>query len=453
MNVSSGAAEAPGAASATARGIFPPDLLDRCISCGFCLPACPTYALSKDEKSSPRGRITLMRALETGALDEDDPTLREESSFCLGCRACEPVCPAGVQYGELLEHWRSFQWRGRHRPPLARVLTNVVVRNSLVRRLGTFRRHARTYAAASLHGGPHLMLGCFERALFPAVSRAARRLRPELDAPADQGCCGALHAHNGDLELGRELARRLGEQLPGTIVTTAGGCAAHLAGVLGRDRVKEFSEYVAADAAVSDDGLAGGAVPAGEVRVAGRRARVALQDSCHLRNGMNVWREPRELIAAVADYVELPGAAQCCGSAGTYSLLRPQDSRRVLAPKLDQIEAAGVDYVVTVNPGCQRQLVTGLRRRRSRVRVLHLTELLALARVDAPTNGPRPRGVPFARRRHLPHRARPPADEPAGLAAQLTDRPQPDDPGAAGAGRPGAMTSSSPPEGAAPSPR
>ncbi|RBY77634.1 (Fe-S)-binding protein [Geodermatophilus sp. TF02-6] len=420
----SGATDAPGAAGAASRGIFPAELLDRCISCGFCLPACPTYALSKDEKSSPRGRITLMRALETGVLDDDDPTLREESSFCLGCRACEPVCPAGVQYGELLEHWRSSQWQGRRRPPLARVLTNVVVRNWLVRRLGTFRGHARTATVAPQ--GPHLMLGCFERALFPGVSRAARRLRPELDCPADQGCCGALHAHNGDLELGREMARRLGEQLPGTIVTTAGGCAAHLTGVLGRDRVEEFSEYLVGRSA-SD-----GSLSVGELRVDGRRARVALQDSCHLRNGMDVWRQPRELIAAVADHVELPGAARCCGSAGTYSLLRPKDSRRVLAPKLDQIEAAGVDYVVVVNPGCQRQLVGGLRRRRSRVRVLHLTELLAAAQDG---------GLPRRRLRlpARPRRAQVPADEPAGLAAHLNDRPLPDDPGASGAGRPDAL--------------
>ena len=415
------AGSGPGSEAGPAgRGIFPAQLLDRCISCGFCLPACPTYALTKDEKSSPRGRITLMRALETGVLDADDPTLREESSFCLGCRACEPVCPAGVQYGELLEHWRSHQWQGRRRPPLARVLTNVVVRNWLVRRLGTFRGHARTYTREP---GPHLMLGCFERALFPGVSRAARRLRPELDAPGDQGCCGALHAHNGDYELGRDMARRLGEQLPGTIVTTAGGCAAHLAGVLGRDRVQEFSEYVGGDPA------AAGA--AGEVRVDGRRARVALQDSCHLRNGMNVWREPRALIAAVADYVELPGAAQCCGSAGTYSMLRPKDSRRVLDPKLDQIEAADVDYVVAVNPGCLRQLKVGLRRRRSPVRAVHLVELLAAASGGA-SLAPR-------RRRADRRRAQSPADEPAALAAHLNDRPMPDDPGAAGAGRPGAL--------------
>lgn len=416
----------------TSRGIFSPELLDRCISCGFCLPACPTYALTRDEKSSPRGRITLMRALESGALDGDDPTLREESSFCLGCRACEPVCPAGVQYGELLEHWRSFQWQGRHRPPLARVLTNLVVRNWLVRRLGTFRGHARTPGSA--HRSPHLMLGCFERGLFPGVSQAARRLRPELDVPGDQGCCGALHAHNGDLELGRELAHRLGEQLPGTIVTTAGGCAAHLAGVLGRDRVKEFSEYVAHDPETR------GLASSGELRVDGRRARVALQDSCHLRNGMDVWREPRELIAAVADYVELPGAAQCCGSAGSYSLLRPKDARRVLAPKLDQIEAAGIDYVVAVNPGCLRQLKIGLRRRRSQVKALHLVELLDTAQEGAPPS----RGLRLGRR--AGRRAEVPADEPAALPAHLNDRPLPDDPGAAGAGRTDALDGSAGPD-------
>jgi glycolate oxidase iron-sulfur subunit len=202
--------------------------------------------------------------------------------------------------------------------------------------------------------------------LFPGVSRAAATLAPDLTAPPDQGCCGALHAHNGDLTAGERLARQLGEALPGRIVTTSGGCAAHLAGVLGRDRVHELSEH-----------LAGRRHP--QLLVDGRRARVALQDSCHLRNGLGVWRQPRELLRAVADYVELPDAAACCGAAGTYALLRPRDSRRILEPKLDQIETAGIDYLVVVNPGCQRQLITGLRRRRSRVRVLHLAELLALA--------------------------------------------------------------------------
>ncbi|KAA9164932.1 (Fe-S)-binding protein [Amycolatopsis acidicola] len=346
--------------------IFEKELLDRCISCGYCLPACPTYRLTGEEASSPRGRITLMRALETGELDTADPTLTEQSSFCLGCRACEPVCPAGVRYGDLLEQWRDVQWQGGNRPWLARLLMAAVSLEWLLRLQGLVRRHAR-----GARGGTHsLMLGCVERGLYPGVSRAVRRLVPGISVPRAQGCCGALHAHNGASAKGAEMAVALGKRLPGKVVTTAGGCAAHLATHLGRDRVREFGEWL----------VEVGHQPAGEVRVRGRRARVALQDSCHLRNGLGVTEEPRKLIAAVADYVELPGAGDCCGAAGTYSLLRPDDSRRVLAGKLDAIDAAALDFVVVVNPGCLRQLRQTLRKRRSGVRAIHLAELLAAAR-------------------------------------------------------------------------
>jgi glycolate oxidase iron-sulfur subunit len=379
--------------------IFDPELLDRCISCGFCLPACPTYALTRDEGSSPRGRITLMRALETGRLDPDDDRLRYESSFCLGCRACEPVCPAGVQYGHLLETWRDHQWRGLHRPPLARALMMVVARTPLLRLIGLVRRPARTRVGAAVdtpadppgpvHEPVSLMLGCFERGLFPGVSRAVQELLPGIAIPENQGCCGALHAHNGDSAGGVELARKLGEQLPGVIVTTAGGCAAHLATVLGRDRVHELSEHL----------VKSGQEPVGEVTVPDgrggpRRARVAIQDSCHLRNGLGVSAEPRALIGQVADFVPVAGDGSCCGSAGTYSLLRPADARRVLAPKLDAVEAAGVDYLVTVNPGCLRQWQSGLARRKSRIRAVHLADLL----VAAAGGRPLPKGLPLAAR-------------------------------------------------------
>ena len=235
----------------------------------------------------------------------------------------------------------------------------VAERTALLRALGLVRRHARTAASTPPGAGPgglSLMLGCFERGLYPRVSHTVRRLLPGTSrCRREQGCCGALHAHNGQSERGRELARRLGEELPGVIVTTAGGCAAHLAGVLGRDRVHELCEHLART----------GVAPTGELRVRGRRARVAIQDSCHLRNGLRVFAEPRALIAAVADFVPVPKDDSCCGSAGTYSLLRPKDSRRILDPKLDALEAADVDYVVAVNPGCLRQLHTGLRRRGS----------------------------------------------------------------------------------------
>ena len=157
------------------------ELLDRCISCGFCLPACPTYALTGVETSSPRGRINLMRALETGVLPDDDPTVHEEASFCLGCRACEPVCPAGVQYGELLEEWRDHLWNGRRRPWKVRPLLWAVDSPRRVRAMGIVRRHAGRRGESP--GPVNLMLGCFERVLYPRVSRDARKLAAELAAP------------------------------------------------------------------------------------------------------------------------------------------------------------------------------------------------------------------------------------------------------------------------------
>jgi glycolate oxidase iron-sulfur subunit len=396
------------------RGIFTPELLDRCISCGFCLPACPTYDLTRVEASSPRGRINLMRAIETGALPEDDPTVVDESSFCLGCRACEPVCPAGVQYGALLEEWRDRLWRGRRRPVKLRALLWAVDRRWRVRLMGAPRRHARRRSGGEGETAS-LMLGCFERAMYPGVSRAAQQLVPGLAAPPGQGCCGALHAHNGELERGRALARELGEALPGTIVTTSGGCAAHLASVLGPERVKELSQWLAgreggatgeepsevrgearaidgprdgerpraaADGAPREPGEAAGADdPGGRSTDAspGRRPRIGLQDSCHLRNGLGVWREPRALIARLGEYVELPSAAACCGAAGTYAILRPDDSARVLDRHLDEIAAADLDAIVVVNPGCYRQLEQGVKRRGLRTRVVHLAELAAEA--------------------------------------------------------------------------
>ena len=271
-----------------------------------------------------------MRALETGRLDQDDPRLREESSFCLGCRACEPVCPAGVQYGELLEEWRDHQWRGRHRPPLAQAAhAGGGADAGCCARWALVRRHARTKPRRPAERTPtSLMLGCFERGLYPGVSRAVRALLPDLAVPPDQGCCGALHAHNGESERGGELARQLGEQLPGIIVTTAGGCAAHLASVLGR---RPGARAVRA--------------PGRDRRGAGRRGdgwavggpgwRCRTPATCATACG--VFAEPRALISAVAEFVPVAGDDSCCGAAGTYSLLRPRDSRRILEPQARRV--------------------------------------------------------------------------------------------------------------------
>lgn len=358
----------------TRAGIFTPELLDRCISCGFCLPACPTYAMDAVETSSPRGRINLMRALETGRLDEADPILAEEASFCLGCRACEPVCPAGVQYGELLEEWRDHQWKGRRRPLKLWPMLWAVNRTWRVRLLG-IRRHARRRkpTGGASTASVNLMLGCFERVLYPGVSRDACAVDERLTVPAKQGCCGALHAHNGELERGRELARQLGEQLPGTIVTTSGGCAAHLASVLGRERVVEYSEW-----------LARAEAPEPAARAPARRLRIAIQDSCHARNGLGIAAEPRALIERVGELVDLPSAGVCCGAAGSYSVLRPKDSARVMERHLDELDGAEVDLMVVINPGCYRQVESAIKRRGLPVRVLHIAELAREHGLTAP---------------------------------------------------------------------
>ena len=341
---------------------FSQDKLDSCISCGYCLPACPTYQLTGAEESSPRGRITLMRAVQSGTLEPEN--LLAESGFCLGCRACEPVCPAGVEYGVLLEEAREILWQGKNRPLIIRGLFLIVGNKLGMKLLGLLSPTAKERKS---NPELHLMLGCFERRLYPDVSKAAVKLVPEVSVCKEQGCCGALHAHNGELEKGKEMARQLGDQLPGTIITTAGGCAAHLSSVLGRDRVKEFSEYWSTkESSVS------------KVQNNGHTIRVGLQDSCHLRNGMGVTQEPREILKQLGEYVEIPNAGGCCGAAGSYSLLQKRNSRKVVSQKVKDIAALNLDYVATVNPGCTRQLVTELRRAKVKTKVIHLAELVAM---------------------------------------------------------------------------
>ena len=304
-----------------------------------------------------------MRAVQNDKLPALD--LLQESSFCLGCRACEPVCPAGVEYGVLLEEMREITWQGKNRPLIIRGLFFIVDTKIGMWTLGLFSPFAKRREA---NKDLHLMYGCFERRLFPSVSRAVAKLAPEVSCSSDQGCCGALHAHNGELDKGKEMAKALGEKLPGTILTTAGGCAAHLASVIGNERVQEFSQWwVKRDIKLSP------------IIKNGKEIRVGLQDSCHLRNGMGVFAQPREILKQLGEYLEIPGAADCCGAAGSYALLQQKNSRLVIAPKIAEIKALNLDYIATVNPGCTRQLVTELRRARVKTKVIHLAELVAIS--------------------------------------------------------------------------
>lgn len=343
---------------------FTQSKLDRCISCGYCLPACPTYQLTGDEESSPRGRITLMRAVQDGRLPKEN--LLAESGFCLGCRACEPVCPAGVEYGVLLEEMREMVWQGKNRPLIVRGLLALVRTQWRVRLIGAFSPIGRKRKADE---DLHLLLGCFERRLFPRVSRTLFKIAPQVSITKSQGCCGALHAHNGELKLGTEMAEELGRKLNGTILTTAGGCAAHLSSVLGQERVREFSEWWFSKS-----------IELHKIEKDGLPIRIGFQDSCHLRNGLGVFKEPRAILNQIGDYIEVPNASGCCGAAGSYSLLQRKNSRKILAPKINAIRDLKLDYLATVNPGCTRQLAKELKRGGVGTEVVHISELVSKAR-------------------------------------------------------------------------
>ena len=338
--------------------------LDRCISCGYCLPACPTYQLTGAEESSPRGRITLMRAVQEGRMPKEN--LLAESGFCLGCRACEPVCPAGVEYGVLLEEMREMVWQGKNRPLIVRGLLALVKTQWRVRLIGVFSPTGRKRKA---NEDLHLMLGCFERRLFPKVSRTLSRIAPEVSIVKKQGCCGALHAHNGELKMGTKMAEKLGQDLSGTILTTAGGCAAHLSAVLGRERVREFSEWWFSKS-----------IELQSIEKDGVQLRIGFQDSCHLRNGLGVFKEPRAILKQISNYIEIPNASGCCGAAGSYSLLQRKNSRKILAPKVNAIRDLKLDYIATVNPGCTRQLAKELKRAGIDTKIMHIAELVSLAK-------------------------------------------------------------------------
>ena len=395
--------------AAPGRGLFPDDLLRTCISCGFCLSACPTYQDTRNEASSPRGRINLMRALEAGTLVEDD--VREELSFCLGCRACEPVCPAGVRYGTLLEHGRDAIGPGKD-PKLRALLLAVATprRTRLVGRmmrtgqlLGLHRIAPSRALRAAGRSAPKvappaawrmrrrvgeedgepaaLFLGCVGHLMFSGASHAACGTLAAggycVTTPPEQGCCGALHAHNGDLGGARELADWTVRSFAGStgpVVTTAGGCGAFMADygtLLGTPEAEAFGARVRDYSTL----LAGR-----DLHAEGPPLRVAYQDSCHLRNGQKVTLEPRALLASLpgVEVVDLPSAGRCCGAAGTYALMRPDDSLRFLDAKLGEIAEAGVDAIVSGNPGCLLQFRQGVERANLRgVRVLHTAELVA----------------------------------------------------------------------------
>jgi glycolate oxidase iron-sulfur subunit len=394
--------------------------INACVHCGFCLQACPTYLNLEDENDSPRGRIFLMRSLLEGTVKPDDPSVQRHIDQCLGCRACEPVCPSGVPYGQLLEATRATLRESRPAPFVARLILFVFARPWLLRpamflsrilaatpiptllsgakgRLGfamamlasTGRSIERSpYNAVSRgeRGRVATLRGCVMDGLFSATNRATERVLKVngyaiVDAPGQQ-CCGALHAHAGDLENARTLARRniAAFEKSGAefIAVNAAGCGAIMKeyGHLLKDdpewherasafgfRVRDVSELLAAAGP-----RAGGALP----------IRVTYDAPCHLEHAQRVTQAPLSMLAAIPglELVPLRDSDQCCGSAGIYNLIEPATSDAVLAPKLANIRDTGVPWVATGNPGCLMQIGAGLIRAEISARAIHPVDLL-----------------------------------------------------------------------------
>jgi glycolate oxidase iron-sulfur subunit len=402
--------------------------LDPCVHCGFCLPACPTYLVTGDEGDSPRGRIVLMRALERGELDADDPALVEHLDACLGCRGCEPACPSGVGYGRGLETAREQLFAARGLPSLARLVLRVFRYRPLWRPLFSLARVLRATGIPSLLAGggrvrfglgmlastaevterdewsvkaaePRaplppgpvapltvaLFRGCVMDTLFRHVHDATKRTLEAngyrvLEVPG-QVCCGALHEHAGDREGARLLAatnvEALAQQADFVVVNSA-GCGALLKDyghLLGTDRAASLASTVRdVSELLAERGPRVGAPLSLEV---------AYDAPCHLQHAQRVQEAPLTLLRAIPGLRLwlLPGSDRCCGSAGIYSVLRPQMARAVLEGKIAEMREATprLNVVVTGNPGCLMQIGAGLRAANLPIGVAHPVELLDLS--------------------------------------------------------------------------
>jgi glycolate oxidase iron-sulfur subunit len=385
------------------------ELTTHCIRCGFCLESCPTFVVTGSELESPRGRIYLVRSAIEGKLDWQDD-VRPHLDLCLGCRNCETACPSGVEYGAILEIARDriesakpvipkrALLAGTTSPRLLKtqlalggLLPGKKVPAPLSRLLSGESAEAERpqpqkpadfppmdeASLPAVRGEVYLLEGCAMRVLFPRVHQATRRLLRRIGyavRETSQGCCGALHAHNGYLDQAHamleSLQRDLGEDLP--IVVNSAGCGSTM-----KDSALPISRRTF-DAAefLLDHGL-----PAALATSAGLRERVTYHDACHLAHGQRITAAPRVLLKAIPgiDFVEMPESEMCCGSAGIYNVLQPKMARTLVERKLRNAESTQAEIVALGNPGCHAWIAQAAREHGGRLRVLHTIELLEAA--------------------------------------------------------------------------
>jgi glycolate oxidase iron-sulfur subunit len=406
------------------------ELIDQCVHCGFCLPACPTYLLWKEEMDSPRGRIYLMKMAAEGAATINE-TWVGHFDACLGCMACMTACPSGVDYAKLIEATRA-QIERRYARPAAekrfrRLLLSVFTHpnrlralllplrlyqktglQALVRRVGIPKLLPARWRAmeALLPQLPAqetlpelipaqgerrrrvgLLLGCVQREFFPQVNAATARVLAaegcEVLIPAAQPCCGALPMHVGEegqaLRLARQMIDLFEKAQLDAVIINAAGCGSN---------VKEYGHLLRDDAEYAARAQAFAAkcrdisefLAELEPRATRHplRLRVAYHDACHLQHAQGVRTQPRMLLRRIPELelLEIPESAICCGSAGIYNLVQPDAAAELGDRKASHVVTLNADMVVSGNPGCLLQLQSALARAGQKLPVRHIVELL-----------------------------------------------------------------------------
>ncbi len=407
--------------------------LDRCVHCGLCLNNCPTYRELGVEMDSPRGRISQMVQVATGAA-EINPSYIEHLDLCLACRGCETACPSGVQYGRLIEAARAEIENKIERPWHVRLLRKLVFEGLLPSRaalkavgfglylyqasgiqklarasglldmmgkLGRAERLSpdaemptfyRYYGKVMPSIGPRrykvaVLGGCMANVFFARLNEATVRVLQkngcEVHVPDAQTCCGALHVHAGLKQPARELARQnIDGLLAGgydAILTNAAGCGSTL---------KEYHELLEEDPAYADKAREFVAkmkdvtefLASIELNTDMKPVTytVTYQDSCHLAHGQKIRTPPRMLLRSVPGltFKEMPMSDLCCGSAGIYNIVENEMSMAVLAKKMAYVNMANPDVIVTANPGCMLQLRAGAKLHGKGQPVKHVVEVL-----------------------------------------------------------------------------
>ncbi len=368
--------------------------LGTCVSCGLCLPHCPTFRVTGEEALSPRGRISAMRAVhfDDAEISDDFVSFMET---CVQCRGCEPACPSGVPFGQLMEGTRDTLARqGRMTPWWQRIGYRVLGHHRLLLVGSTFLAVAQRLHLVpkrmglpllALRRGPSpaatgnetwLFTGCVMDAWQRETHRNTAKVLAAVGVThrtpgAGGACCGALHLHAGLTHEAKALAEQVMRSMPGEapIIVNSAGCGAalkdygHLVGtpqaLAFSERVRDASEFVAP--------------LIGRLTVRHRLGPVTIQDPCHLRHVQRAHLPVRTVLEAVADIVELDDDGLCCGAGGAYSTLQPELARQIRERKLAAIERAGAQVVASANPGCALHLAA------AGVNVKHPMDLVAEA--------------------------------------------------------------------------